>query len=65
MNRAEAQIDELWRRILRGEDPDAVVAELAQRDAVRRAAFEAERERLQAEIDACSVRMLACQGRLQ
>ena len=37
MNRAEAQIDELWRRILRGEDPDAVVAELAQRDACARA----------------------------
>jgi len=33
--------------------------------AARQAAFDAEGERLQAEIDACTVTMLACQGRLQ
>ncbi|MBK8104400.1 MAG: hypothetical protein IPK42_02110 [Betaproteobacteria bacterium] len=61
---AEAQIDELWRRILVGEDAAEVLADLDRRHAVRRAAFDAERARLQAEIDACTVRMLALEGRL-
>ena len=62
---AEAQLDELWRRILGGEDAAEVLADLERRDAERRAWFAAERERLQAEIDACTVRMLACRGGLQ
>ena len=66
MSAAEALVRELWIRILAdGEPLEAVLADFEQRRAAHQAAFDAEGERLQAEIDACTVTMLACQGRLQ
>lgn len=61
-----AALAEIWRRILGdGEDAGAVLADLAQRDAERRAVFERERARLQAEIDACAAVVTRHEGRPQ
>jgi len=63
---AAALVSEICRRILgNGEDIAAVLADLEQRDADRRAAFRLEADRLQGEIDGATVRILAHEGRLQ
>jgi hypothetical protein len=53
-------IFEIIGRILGGEDPAAVRADIADRDAARDAIYEAERLRLQAVIDEAERRMAAC-----
>ena len=61
----ENDLDDLMCRILRGEDVDAVLAEFEHRDDERRAWYEAERARLQLEIDCATAVILRHEGRLQ
>lgn len=60
-----ALLVEVWNRVMRGEDVDAVLADLAQRDAERRAAFAAERARLQAEAGYYGAIVARYEGRPQ
>jgi hypothetical protein len=53
-------LDELFRRILGGEDPAAINADFDRRRAARRAEFDRQIAELQAKIDECQRIMASC-----
>lgn len=58
------ELNELIGRILAGEDPDQVLADLQRRDDVRRQELAAAIARAQAESDRCSAVLARYEGRL-